>query len=253
MKITESKTWEKIKGKFPSRLYNFSMDQYKKALSLSKRGSNAKCPICKKCFKYFVKGIECPMCASLPRQRLVYLFLKRKTGLFKEKTKFLHFAPEFCLYRKFSKMKNLEYIGTDIRKSPRSKKITDMEKISYPNSYFDFVMSAHVLEHVENDIKAMKETARVTKKEGFVIHAVPVDKSLEKTQEDKSVKTEKQRLEKYGHPDHRRNYGKDFKRRAEKAGFKVKKISAPDFLSKQEMKFFVIGKEEDVYFMKPKK
>lgn len=47
------------------------------------------------------------------------------------------------------------------------------DKIPYENKSFDFVLSEHVLEHISNPIKAIKEWLRVTKSGGHIFLFLP--------------------------------------------------------------------------------
>ena len=47
------------------------------------------------------------------------------------------------------------------------------EDLPYPNEYFDVVYSSHVLEHVNDETKALNEMKRVLKKDGVLIIGMP--------------------------------------------------------------------------------
>lgn len=51
--------------------------------------------------------------------------------------------------------------------------VGNAEKIPFKNNTFDFVLSRHVLEHVDNPEKMIKEIKRVIKKGGIIQIAVP--------------------------------------------------------------------------------
>ena len=46
----------------------------------------------------------------------------------------------------------------------------DMQNISYPDNTFDYIISDQVLEHLEDPVKAIKESHRVLRKGGIAIH-----------------------------------------------------------------------------------
>lgn len=64
----------------------------------------------------------------------------------------------------------------------------DVQKISFPDGFFDGLLILHVLEHVEDDLGAMKEIYRVLKNGGFAIIESPcnrrADESLDCTKMD---------------------------------------------------------------------
>ena len=49
------------------------------------------------------ENIRCPRCKSSARERLIFLFLSRKSGVFSDPADVLHIAPEASLRRRFSK------------------------------------------------------------------------------------------------------------------------------------------------------
>jgi len=142
-----------------------------------------------------------------------------------QKIKALHFAPERILTRLFQSYPNIEYISADIDPQKAMRK-EDITATSFPDSMFDLIFCSHVLEHIEDDNKAMKELVRILKPDGFAILLVPIKDSfhgrvIEKTFEDFSVTSPEEREKVFGQRDHVRIYGRDFKERLEKAGFRV--------------------------------
>ena len=65
-------------------------------------------------------------------------------------------------------------------------------------------MCNHVLEHVYDDEKAMKEIYRVLKHEGKAILQVPVDNALEKTIDGRDISDQNLRNKLFGQYDHLR-------------------------------------------------
>lgn len=63
--------------------------------------------------------------------------------------------------------------------------VGNAEKLPYPDTYFDKVISSSSLEHFEDDIKALKEMERVLKYDGSIILTVdsftyPIEEKLKK-------------------------------------------------------------------------
>jgi len=197
------------------------------------------CPICQKTSSYFdLFGVNprqdarCPHCGSLERHRLLYIFLKEKTDFFSNHSKkMLHIAPEPCLEALFKKAIG-EYITADLY-NPNVMVKMDITDIQYENESFDIIYCSHVLEHVSDDHKAMREFFRVLKKDGWAILNVPIIR--DKTYEDPSITEPEEREKIFGQHDHVRAYGLDYADRLCEAGFSVAIIYAKDLLNESDM------------------
>lgn len=204
---------------------------FRKPLSLIYKGKNVQCTVCEKSFKKFLpygygnKTSEnrlCPYCLSLERHRLLWLYLNTKTNLFSDSLKVLHIAPEQPFLKFFKQAKNLNYITADLE-SPIADVHTDIRdmKIFEENS-FDVLICNHVLEHIDDDRKAMRELLRIMKPGAWAVLQVPVNYDLENTYEDNSITDKKERERIFGQYDHVRIYGRDYADRLRKVGFYVK-------------------------------
>jgi len=166
----------------------------------------------------------CPVCNSSDRIRLLYLFFKLKTNLFRDPLRLLHLAPEPSLQQIFEKHKNIQYLTADLHQEDVMEKI-DITHIQYPANTFDAIICNHVLEHIPNDALAMTELYRVLKPKGWAVLQVPVSKVLKSTFEDPSITDEADREILFGQKDHIRIYGIDYRERLAKAGFTVLEFS----------------------------
>ena len=88
----------------------------------------------------------------------------------------------------------------------------------------DAIICNHVLEHIPDDRKAMKELRRVLKPGGWGILQVPISYVLAATHEDPSIVTTEAREQAFGQYDHVRIYAKDYVDRLVGAGFKVEQF-----------------------------
>ncbi|MCX7953990.1 MAG: class I SAM-dependent methyltransferase [Bacteroidales bacterium] len=218
-------------------------------------GKKFKCPICnftaRKFLPYgygknFRNNRLCPACFSLERHRLIWLYLKNKTRFFNENLKVLHVAPEQPFINRFKKLTNLHYITCDLF-SPLAEIKADIRSLPFSNNEFDIIICNHVLEHIDDDIKAMSELFRVLKPKGFAILQVPINYSYEKTYENKSITTAKEREVFYGQYDHVRIYGKDYPLRLKSVGFIVDEVNYISELSEEDVRFFVLDASEIIY------
>lgn len=215
-------------------------------------GSNYKCSVCEGTFRKFLPyGIEkrtnarCPKCGTLERHRLIWLFLKNETNFFNDKLKVLHFAPEPFFLDRFSKLTNLTYFPADLTPlSPLVRKI-NITNIPSEDNFYDCVICCHVLEHIHDDQRAMREIFRVLKIGGYAILQVPIGR-LE-TFEDPNIKMSEDRQRIFGQSDHVRIYGLDYKKRLEEAGFKVNVISYVNKYDSETIKKYALS-QADIYF-----
>jgi predicted SAM-dependent methyltransferase len=193
------------------------------------------------------RNAMCPRCRSLERHRLLWLYLKNKTNLFTSNLKVLHVAPEPAFQKILKSMPNLDYISADLN-SPYAMLNMDVTDILFGGSLFDVILCSHVLEHIEDDQKAIREFHRVLKPGGWAILQVPVASKLEETLEDTKVKTPEERELAFGLKEHVRIYGLDYKDRLEIAGFTVDVDQYVKSLSPEIVRAFSLDKDENIYF-----
>jgi SAM-dependent methyltransferase len=154
------------------------------------------------------------------------------TNLFDKHLKYmLHVAPEPSFEKQLRKQLGSGYISADIIRG-RAMIRMDITDIQYPDETFDVIYCSHVLEHVSDDKRAIREFCRVLKSDGWAVLLVPI--TSDKTFEDASVVDPSERLKLFGQEDHVRRYGPDYVERL-RSCFHVKVINAHDFLQKEEI------------------
>ncbi len=200
-----------------------------KVLGIFYAGNKVECPICNHRYRSFLPygrinprpNALCPHCLSLERHRLIWLYLQKQTDFFQKKLSVLHIAPEPCFMHRFEKIHGDTYITADIE-SPLAKVKMDIHQIPFGDNHFDVVLCNHVLEHVDNDIKAMSEICRVLKPGGFAILQVPFFSPIpDTTFEDITITHPREREKAFGQDDHVRKFGKDYPQRIERAGLRA--------------------------------
>jgi len=160
----------------------------------------------------------------------------------------LHVAPEIVFEPRFRRVLKEHYLTADLFDPDVDVKM-DVMNIEYPNRTFDVIYCSHVLEHVPDDKRAMREFKRVLKDDGYAILLVPI--TTEKTFEDPAIEDPKERLRLFGQEDHVRRYGPDYKERLTEAGFEVEQIVPGDFLTQEEISNMAItGAAGDIYLCK---
>jgi glycosyltransferase involved in cell wall biosynthesis len=199
------------------------------------------------------KNFSCPHCYSHDRERhLVMFFDKLNIWDSIRNKKVLHIAPEMRLKQIIKQVGPEEYVQGDLYPADESITRVDITNISFADEYFDLVICNHVLEHIEADGKAMSELYRVLKKGGYAILQTPYSPVLQKSYEDNSIKSDEQRLEKFGQVDHVRIFGLDLFTRLERAGFVPNVIKNDDLFSEEECKKYGVNSRENLILVNKK-
>lgn len=223
----------------------------KPIIRLYLKGDKYTDPIDGKSFREFIpygynnvrKNALSPSTYSLERHRMLWLYLKNETKIFSNKVKLLHFAPEPAFYEIFKKSNNILYDTIDLN-SPLADIKADICNLPLKDDTYDFILCNHVLEHIEDDLKAMSELYRVLKKGGIGIFQIPIDSKRENTYEDRSIKSPKERNRMFGQYDHVRIYGMDYFERLKSVGFSVKKVKYANKLSDKEITKYCLSPTE---------
>ena len=217
-------------------------------------GRGRECPVCgtkrRKFLPYgYVTSRDnalCPNCLSLERHRLLWLWLQRESDLFERRPRLLHVAPEVCLMRhlrKAYKGHEEDYVTADLE-SPLADLHFDIQHIPLADESFDVVFCNHIMEHVEDDLQAMREIHRVMRRgEGWGVILSPVELEREKTFEDDSITDPEERTRIFGQYDHRRVYGRDYADRLREAGFEVEDLDYASALTAEERERYALPKD----------
>jgi SAM-dependent methyltransferase len=186
-------------------------------------GDAVECPCCSKTFRGFQTFDDdrrCPACGSLARHRLVWLFLEREVAAGRVPRRLLHFAPEYGLRARLRGLPGLDYVTADLDSSLADTHF-DICDIPFDDESFDAVICCHVLEHVEDDLRAMKEVLRILQPGGWAILQSPVELNLPITIEDPTITDPRAREILFGQYDHFRRYGADYAERVSGVGYDV--------------------------------
>lgn len=193
---------------------------------------------------------RCPLCGSLERHRHLYIHILSLYPFLKNKN-ILHFAPEPILKNLFIES-GANYFDADLNSDLAKYKI-DITNIDFNDNFFDYIFCIHVLEHIQDDNKAMSELFRVLKPGGIAYLCVPLCDSFK---EDLSITDENERDLIYGDKDHVRFYDLvTFTNRLAKAGFNTDLISSatnfPAYLVKDALLgdgiFVLARKDQGLY------
>jgi SAM-dependent methyltransferase len=220
-------------------------------LTLALRGNHYIDPIDRKGFRSFLSygyekkrpNVLSPSTLSLERHRLLWLYLQTETNFFSAHLSVLHFAPEQCFLKRFKKLSNLDYTTTDLN-SPIADVKADICNLPFKDNEYDVILCNHVLEHIPDDTKAMKELFRIMKPGGWGIFQIPQDLNRETTFEDNAITDPKERAKIFGQYDHVRVYGKDYFDKLRSIGFTVEAVNYTAKLSAHDIDRYRLSKGE---------
>lgn len=226
-----------------------------KIAGLFLRGKDVTCPVCEKSFRRFLPygriqprpNALCPNCLSLERHRLIWLYLKETTDFFRRAHAVLHIAPEACFIPRFERIHGDQYVTADIE-SPLARVRMDVQRMPFADNTFEVVLCNHVLEHVEDDLVAMKEIFRVLRPGGYAILQVPFFHPVpERTFSDPTITDPRAREKVFGQDDHVRRYGRDFPQRIETAGLNAIEDDFVNNLTEEQRLRYGLVRGEIVY------
>jgi SAM-dependent methyltransferase len=235
-----------------SILYKFERF-LRNVFALFYKGNNVYCPICECHFKKFIPlnpNIEntnflCPKCGSAQRQRLLWLYISGKFLILTERLTFIHFSPRSCLVNKLKSIAGLTYITSD----PVDKKMDrnyDLTGIEENDARYDLAVCYHIMEHIHDDRKAMREIYRILKSTGTALLQVPYWEK--ETYENPAIDSPEIRRKTFGQQDHVRIYGyQDFIDRLTLTGFQVTPVKYGQQLGQQICHKYGLDQDEVIF------
>lgn len=209
-------------------------------------GRGRECPVCGARRRKFLPygyvvsrpDALCPSCLSLERHRLLWLYLTRETDLLRRPQRILHIAPEVCLMKGLRRQA-ADYTTADLE-SPLAELHFDVQRIPLCDASCDVLICNHLLEHVDDDLRALGEFYRILRPGGWGILLSPVDRSRAETFEDDSISDPAERTRIFGQYDHRRIYGRDYGDRLRRAGFTVEEIDYAARFTEAERRLYAL-------------
>ncbi len=222
-------------------------------------GRGKECPICGARRRRFLPygyvtqraDALCPSCLSLERHRLLWLYLQHETSLFADRPTLLHIAPEVSfikrLKRAYAASPN-KYITADLE-SPLATLHFDVQDIPLTDESAEVVICNHIMEHIPDDRRAMREIHRIMKRGGWGVILSPIDYQRERTFEDDTITDPKLRTDIFGQYDHRRIYGRDYAHRLRECGFEVDEVDYFGSLDTETRELYAL-RDEVIYIVK---
>jgi len=200
---------------------------------------------------------SCPRCGAADRDRLsaIYLhqFFNRQLD---SKTPFnmLKFGPNRLLssfiISELSGHSDFHYRTVDFLQDGVNDKADIQDMHIYKDCQFDFFICSHVLEHVPDDRKALRELYRILRKGGQGILMVPINLSCDEIDEDSDCNDIAERWRRFGQFDHVRKYSKQgFIDRIIEAGFDLEQLGQHEFGAQEFIKYG-ISQQSVLYIVK---
>lgn len=155
-----------------------------------------------------VAEYSCPNCGAADRERAYAIYMKMELP---KDVKFtiLDIAPAIPLQNFIKKEFPLaDYKTGDLYMENVDYKLDIMDMYQIPDGSIDFFICSHVLEHVRDDMQAMRELNRILSPTGKGILVVPIDLSCNKIDEDPECTDIGERWRRFGQDDHIRRYSK---------------------------------------------
>lgn len=218
-------------------------------------GSKYTCPCCGWKLRAFTHGVTslrvrplgyCPRCNSKARHRRWWLFLQQETNLFTDHVCLFHVSPNYCLSRRFRMLPNIDYVSVDHNNHRNIGIKMVLPTTPILSETFDAIICMHVLEHLQEDRRAIHELYRILKPGGWAGISVPI-RLDQKTYEDPTITSTQERERAFGETVHVRYYGYDLVDRLEEAGFRVKMYPGKevDQLSRQK---YGLRDDENIFY-----
>jgi SAM-dependent methyltransferase len=162
----------------------------------------------------------CPRCGCNDRERHLWLYLAFSQVLENAGEKrILHIAPEAGIEPRIQRLQPREYVAGDLfPRAPHHRKI-NVEKLEFPDGYFDLIICNHVLEHVDSPEAALAEFHRCLAPNGHLVAQTPYSPILRHTFELNKPMPEPFKVRYYGQDDHVRMFGADIAEYFRAAGF----------------------------------
>lgn len=174
---------------------------------------------------------SCPHCNASDRDRLYALYVSKRLMVYgATNIAMLEIAPTRSLSEMLKKTGQITLRTADLMMEGVDDRIDIMDMKCYAEGAFDAFICSHVLEHVTDDLKALRELFRILKPSGWGILMVPIIVTLDKIDEDPLLEDIGERWRRFGQDDHVRMYSrKGLVERAENAGFIVKQYGQEYF------------------------
>ena len=151
---------------------------------------------------------------------------------------------------RLQQVRGLQYVTADLYQDDVDLRL-DITALDLPDGSFDGVLCSHVLEHVQDDMAAMRELARVTAAGGWCLVMVPLDLGRATTYEDATITAPQDRTRAFWQHDHVRLYAADIGDRLRDASFGVERLQPERELGTETMRRCRINVADEIWLCRP--
>ena len=155
----------------------------------------------------------CPFCGTADRYRLIAFEIGEWFGCLTGSAKLIDFAPSKPLVAHIRRyvaahVSDGQYRTADLYAAGVDDRVDVTGMPGYPTGSVDLFICSHVLEHVADDRKALRELVRILRLGGRGVVLVPIVLRLDAIDEDPTVTDPRERWRRFGQDDHVRLYAK---------------------------------------------
>ena len=186
---------------------------------------------------YTRENAVCPSCGSHERHRALIKYIDAYVDL--DDSYVLDIAP-VASFRKYFNDEEALYVSMNLSAPAMIK--GDLLDTPFSGESFDCIICYHVLEHIKDDLRAMREMRRLLKPTGIAFIQVPFDPGSEQTVEYDSPDSQC-----HGHV--RSHYGMDFHDRLKTAGFTIEAQDLGKFFQKRVQAIHGFDRESGITFL----
>jgi hypothetical protein len=194
----------------------------------------------------------CPMCGSLERHRFLQLMAPSLYHYWipetrRERAIAVEIGPSAAT-ADFRKMFSTALtIDSDPAADGRNVNvIASLTDLPISDETVDAVLALHVLEHIPDDLQAMREIARVLLPHGLAVLQVPLSGRVKTDEGDVSSVAE--RIDRFGQADHVRFYGDDFFQRLNEAGLRTVAITPMQSMAEDAIQKYGLLPDQSLVF-----
>jgi SAM-dependent methyltransferase len=193
---------------------------------------------------------SCPRCRSLERHRFFAVLLDVLRPMLGDVDVLLDVAPSPETTPLLARLQPRVHTRLDLGADNRLVDVLgSLTELPYRDGSVDLLMCYHVLEHVPDDLSAMREIARVLSPTGVGLLQVPYRPGTA-TDEDPEA-DEDERLRRFGQRDHVRYYGDDFEDRLVASGLSLQRVTPRSLLGSEMAVWLHLNPDEMVWLVRP--